>query len=272
VVSPPPRSSSLLSPVGSPSAAAALQRQGSGQAHTHRQQSMAVAVPAALSLSGAPLAKHNSLPPLRGMSGGGCAEVMPSASASAGSLAPGPESAGQAGMATSMSSSSLAPLGAGSRSGSCSMVHRDSLAGQPAVTPPTVKAGLFRQHSGCMCQSFGQGRGAAAAGGPDSAAFCQLQAVCNAQVELYRYVPPCLDRCALPALPDCHKASGRCCRGTCCLQLSVRASQDSWLQKRMLIPCLLGYPWVRAHVWLCLRCSQVSGSAHQGCLCGTDGA
>lgn len=208
MVSPSPRNISLLSPVGSLSAAttaASLHSQGSaqvttseafGHSHAHKQQQQQTAAgPAALSLSGTPLAKHNSLAPLRGMSAGGSAELMPSTSSAAGSLAPaGPDPAAQAGLATSMSSSSLAPLSAGSRAGSCSMVLCDTFAapgaGQPAVMPPADKMGLFRQHSGCMHQSFGHGRGAAAAGGTDSTAFHQLQAVCKARVELYRYVRP----------------------------------------------------------------------------------
>lgn len=81
-------------------------------------------------------------------------------------------------------------------------------AGQPAVMPPADKMGLFRQHSGCMRQSFGQGRGAAAAGGTDSTAFYQLQAVCKARVELYRSAVYAA-LAALLTFPDCHKAGDR---------------------------------------------------------------
>jgi hypothetical protein len=212
-LSPPPRSNSILSPIGSPSSqtAGALHAQGSAQLnasfdslklhHALKQQPGLAGTASSGPLSGPPLAKRNSLPPLRSMTSVSVGGADPLTSPSAAAASAFGATPGAGGLTASMSGSSLAPLGAGSRAGSCaglSTVPQSGMAtagaaaaaALPAVMSPTEVPALLRQQSGRLRQSVGQGRGAAAAGpGADSSAFSHLEAVCRAQIELYRCAP-----------------------------------------------------------------------------------
>lgn len=196
----------MLSAISSPTAPGqvgqALPRQGSAQLSTSMEGLGLGRAPrplqggsaggAPLSLSGAPLPKRNSLPPLRGMpmSGGG-ADALGSPTG-AGAAA---QATGAGGMHAGLSGSSLAPLDAASRAGSCGGLstlapcETGAAGAQDSVLSPTEGAGLSGQPSGRIRQSFGHGRGhAAVSSGAESTAFAQLESVCRTQVELYRYL------------------------------------------------------------------------------------
>lgn len=192
----------MLSAIGSPTAPA-LPRQGSAQLstsmeglglpHAPKQLQGGSASGVPLSLSGAPLPKRNSLPPLRVMPSmlGGGADALGSPTGAAAAA----QATGASGMHASLSGSSLAPLDAASRAGSCgglsALVPGETAAGgaQASVLSPTEGLGLLGQPNGRIRQSFGHGQGQAAVStGADSTAFEHLETVCKAQVELYRWV------------------------------------------------------------------------------------
>jgi len=218
--SPPPhRSSSVLSPSGSlvtPAAAALLGHSvapasSSSSALGHNAFALPPGLPGRLpSLPGStsaplpavPLAKRNSLPPLRCTFSGtvpGSSDPLtspttaPGAAAAANAAASGGGGGGGGGGSpVSLSGSNMAPVGPTSRAESCSglstlTVNDPAPHSMPPASSSTARK-LTQQYSGGLRHSLGH----VPAFTPTSSAkgdtaVAQLASVCNAQVTLYRW-------------------------------------------------------------------------------------
>lgn len=219
--SPPPhRSSSVMSPSGSlvtPAGAALLGHNGALASSSSALNRNAFALPSGLpgrlpSLPGStsaplpavPLAKRNSLPPLRctfsgTVSGSSDPLISPTTGSGAAAAANAAASGGSGGgggggggSPVSLSGSNLAPVGPTSRAESCSglstLTVNDPVPHSiPPATSSTVRR-LTQQYSGGLRHSLGHVPAfTPTSATKDDTAVAQLASVCNAQVTLYRW-------------------------------------------------------------------------------------